>query len=249
MKARQVVAGLVVAAGVGAVTTGCGDPDDKNGWASRYWDCCKPHCAWSQNVSGGNPVSSCDAQNQSLGSNYSAASSCDGGNAFMCYGYAPWAASDQLAYGFAAHNSGACGRCFELRFTGSSHNAGNDPGSASLNGKKMVVQVINRGGLAGNQFDLLIPGGGVGVENGCTTQWGTSDLGAQYGGFLAGCSGSADRASCVLQKCQTVFGAAPELMAGCNWFITWYALADNPNLVFKEVSCPSAITAVSGMSG
>ena len=36
----------------------------------------------------------------------------------------------------------------------------------SLNGKMMIVQVINNGGVGGDQFDLLIPGGGVGALNG-----------------------------------------------------------------------------------
>ena len=22
----------------------------KTGWGSRYWDCCKPHCSWREEV-------------------------------------------------------------------------------------------------------------------------------------------------------------------------------------------------------
>ena len=54
----------------------------------------------------------------------------------------------------------------------------------------MVVQAINIGyDVAGGQVDLLIPGGGVGLFNACTTQWGipVSELGAQYGGLLSAC--------------------------------------------------------------
>ncbi len=102
----------------------------------------------------------------------------------------------------------------------------------------MIVQVINNGGVAGDQFDLLIPGGGVGALNGCATQWGVSnsDLGAQYGGFLAGCNGST---SCVQQKCQTIFGDKPDLLAGCNWFLGWFGAADNPNMVGQGDRLPA----------
>lgn len=163
----------------------------------------------------------------------------------MCWDGAPWAASDTLAYGYAAAsgNNYQCGRCYQLQFTGTGRH-GNSPGVVSLSGKTMIVQIVNNGGVSADQFDLLIPGGGVGDFNACSSQWGTSDLGAQYGGFLAGCNG--DR-SCVEQKCQSVFAGKPELLAGCSWFLSWFNLADNPNLVYREVACPAAITERSGL--
>jgi hypothetical protein len=109
----------------------------------------------------------------------------------------------------------------------------------------MIVQVINNGGVAQDQFDLLIPGGGVGLLNACSTQWGSSDLGAQYGGFLAGCNGDA---GCVRNKCNTVFAGKPDLMAGCDWFLGWYSAADNPNLTYQQIACPAALTQRSGLS-
>ena len=218
-----------------------------NGWASRYWDCCKPACGWQANVRTGTPMVSCDKQNNRLNGNFDARNSCEsGGTAYMCWDGAPWAVSDKLAYGFAAA-SGAnyvCGRCYQLQFTGSGHN-GSNPGAQSLNGKTMIVQIINNGGVAGDQFDLLIPGGGVGEFNGCSAQWGTSDLGAQYGGFLLACSGNKD---CVQQRCQTVFGTRPDLMRGCEWFLGWFNAADNPNFVFKPIACPQEIKTDSGLS-
>jgi len=133
----------------------------------------------------------------------------------------------------------ACGRCYQLDFHGQ-----------GLDGKSMIVQVINQGGdVAGDQFDVLIPGGGVGQFNACSAQWGTSDLGAQYGGFLQNCSTSGNKAQCVQQKCQQVFANKPDLMAGCNWFTTWYNTADNPSVTYKQTSCPAAITAKSGLQG
>ena len=219
----------------------------QNAWASRYWDCCKPACGWKGNVrSGGNPMTACNQQNQSLGDDYDARNACEqGGTAFMCWDGAPWAVSDKLAYGFAAASGSnyVCGRCYQLQFTGSGHD-GNNAGVQALNGKTMIVQVINNGGVANDQFDLLIPGGGVGLLNACSNQWGTSDLGAQYGGFLRGCNGDV---GCTRNKCQTVFANKPELMAGCDWFLGWYNAADNPNLVYKQIACPEAIKQHSGL--
>jgi hypothetical protein len=113
----------------------------------------------------------------------------------------------------------------------------------------MIVQVINDGGVQDTQFDILIPGGGVGANNACATQWGTSDLGVQYGGFLAACSGSQQaKIDCVRAKCQQVFSGKPDLQAGCDWFLGWYGAADNPNVVSKQIACPAMITQRSGLS-
>jgi hypothetical protein len=223
-----------------------------NAWASRYWDCCKPACGWKGNIRSGNPMKACDASNNVLGS-YDTKNACEsGGSAYMCWNDAPWEACDTLSYGFAAASGSnyVCGRCFQLQFDGSSHNAGDNAGAKSLKGKTMIVQVINNGGVAADQFDLLIPGGGVGILNACSSntnsQWGKNlDLGAQYGGFLAGCNG--DKA-CVKQKCMTTFSGKPDLQAGCDWFLNWYNAADNPSFTYKQVACPAAITQKSGLS-
>ena len=170
----------------------------------------------------------------------------------MCWNDSPWAACDSLSYGFAAASAGnyVCGRCYQLQFDGNSHNAGANAGAKSLQGKTMIVQVINNGGVAADQFDLLIPGGGVGVLNACSSstnsQWGNNlDLGAQYGGFLAGCNGDKN---CVQQKCMTTFAGKPDLQAGCDWFLNWFNAADNPSFTYKQVACPAAITQKSGLS-
>jgi hypothetical protein len=217
----------------------------QNAWASRYWDCCKPACGWKGNVRTGTPMTSCSKENQKL-SGHDDKNACEnGGSAFMCWSGAPWAVSDKLSYGYAAASGGnyVCGRCYQVQFTGSGHN-GSNPGAQSLNGKTMIVQVINNGGVAADQFDLLIPGGGVGLLNACSNQWGTSDLGAQYGGFLAGCNGDKN---CVKNKCMQVFNGKPELMAGCDWFLNWFNAADNPNFTFKQIACPQSILEHSGL--
>ncbi len=231
--------------------------DGKQGWASRYWDCCKPACGWTGNVPGGStPVHSCNKSDQSLGGSFDTQNACEGNQsgAYMCQDFGPWAVSDSLAYGFAAVNMGGdyCGKCYQIEFAGTSHSASNDPGSQSLKGKTMIVQAINTGGIDGTQFDLLIPGGGVGDFDACTSQWGTSDLGERYGGFYLACqkaNGFAYAASraCAATKCATVFKDKPDLLAGCNFFINWMGAPDNPNLLFKETACPAAITQKSGL--
>ena len=123
---------------------GQADPivDGLDGYATRYWDCCKPHCGWSDNVSEGvNPVGTCNRNNNSNGEDYMVTSSCDGSNGFTCYNMAPYAVSDILSYGYAAVSASGdiCGKCYQLEFKGTSHNAGDDPGSKALAGKTMIV--------------------------------------------------------------------------------------------------------------
>ncbi len=236
--------------GGGSTNTG-GVSSTCQGWASRYWDCCKPHCAWSGNVASGDPVSSCDATDQVIGDNQGSA--CLSGPSFMCHSMAPWSVSSNLSYGYAAirDTGSVCGLCYQLQFTGSSHNAGNDPGSSAISGKQMVVQVINVGGVERDQFDLLIPGGGVGDFDACSTQWQTSDIGARYGGFRTECSGTHQQIKdCVAQKCESVFGDTfPELYAGCMWYVEWFEAADNPSFNYVPVACPPELTGVSTMPG
>jgi hypothetical protein len=232
--------------GGGSVISGPGTTNPaitgSNGFATRYWDCCKPSCSWTTNVP------SCQKDGTTRITDKNAKSGCDGGgSAYECYDFSPWYdAATNMSYGFAAHNGVACGTCFMLQFTGDGH-SGSNAGAQALKGQQMIVQAINIGGIDSQQFDLLIPGGGVGAMNGCTTQWGSStDLGVQYGGLLAECKGDA---SCMKGKCTSVFGNMPGLLAGCNWFTGWFSSADNPNIIYKQVSCPSQITSKSGIGG
>ena len=239
----------------GTATGGTGGtvapPPNINGgqmaWASRYWDCCKPACGWTGNIPNGGPaMQSCNLQNQSLGSNFGARNACEsGGTAFMCWNGAPWSVGGQLSYGFAAASGGnyRCGACYHIQFNGTGHN-GTNPGVQAINGKHMIIQIINNGGVAQDQFDLLIPGGGVGALNACDDQWSGANLGAQYGGFRTTCGTDTN---CVRQMCQSAFSNKPELMAGCEWFITWFGAADNPNFVYERIACPAALTQRSGL--
>lgn len=158
------------------------------------------------------------------------------------------------SYGFAAFNSGTCGDCYELDFDGTSNSQGtNDPGSKQLCGKKMIVQVVNIGSITQNQFDIMIPGGGVGALDACMTEWSASSslLGAQYGGIMSTCqqqsSNYATYSACTVNGCNALFAnsSEAELLAGCQWFTGWFGNADNPNFKYTKVTCPAALSAKS----
>ncbi|KAG2172548.1 hypothetical protein INT44_002563 [Umbelopsis vinacea] len=199
-----------------------------SGSTTRYWDCCKPSCAWTGKGSVTAPVNSCAADGVSVLSN-AAKSGCDGGSAYMCNNQQPWAVNDNLSYGFAATNIAGlsetdwCCTCYALTFT-----------SGPVAGKTHVVQITNTGGdLNGNQFDIEIPGGGVGIFNGCSSQWNAPSNG--WGDRYGGVSSAAD--------CSTLPSA---LQAGCQWRFNWFQNADNPSVNFVQVQCPSALTAITG---
>lgn len=218
------------------------------GHGTRYWDCCKQHCSWPDR--GG--AASCSSSNQLLSDENEGSACASGGekgDAHTCWSMAPWAVADNLAYGFAAvPPGGACGKCYQLDFTGTGYNNAGDAGSKSLAGKTMIVQATNIGhDVNGGQFDLLIPGGGVGAFNACSEQWDVdnSQLGVQYGGLLSSCSNSA---SCLREKCNSLFAGKGELLDGCLFLADWMGGADNPNFKYAEVACPAELEQVSGMS-
>jgi hypothetical protein len=220
------------------------------GHATRYWDCCKASCGWSGK--GPRTVASCDKSDNSIGATDQQNSCEQGGQggAFTCHRMAPWAHSNKVSFGYAAVNGVSCGTCFQIQFDGTGHYDANDPGSKEISGKTMIVMATNIGNIAQGQFDLLIPGGGVGDFNGCSGQWGVdnSQLGAQYGGFLSDCrQGNADHEAakqCMRDKCESIFGSRglTELYDGCMWFVDWFKVADNPNFVYKQLSsCPEEL--------
>ena len=94
----------------------------------------------------------------------------------------------------------------------------------------MIVQATNTGGdLGGDHFDLQMPGGGMGYFSGCLSQYtGSYSWGQQYGGV----SNRSDCANLPLN-----------IQDGCYWRFDWFMNADNPNISFKEVPCPTDLTA------
>ncbi|EGY17249.1 endoglucanase-5 [Verticillium dahliae VdLs.17] len=124
-----------------------------SGSTTRYWDCCKPSCAWPGKAAlSSGPVTTCDINDRPLG-DANARSGCEaGGTSYMCSGQSPWAVSADLAYGWAAvrvaggDEASWCCACYELTFT-----------SGPVAGKKMVVQATNTGAdLGSNHFDLAV---------------------------------------------------------------------------------------------
>jgi hypothetical protein len=146
---------------------------------------------------------------------------------------APWRMTDNVSYGFAATTTnGDCGKCYHLQFTGT-----------NAIGKKMIVMVTNIGSdVHQGQFDLMIPGGGVGIFDALSKQisqngGSNSDLGSQYGGFRTTCGADA---TCIRNKCNAAFSSAAlaDLKAGCLWYVDWFSYADNPAIYYKEITCP-----------
>lgn len=203
-----------------------------DGFATRYWDCCQPHCAQQD----GHKCSQDGTSRTGDGT-----SSCNGGGSFACYDEAPHAVSDCLSYGYIAKANPNCGGCYRIQFTGQGEHDATDPGSQMIQGKQMIVKVSNTGSdVAGNQFDLMVPGGGVGMFNACSRQWNNNDLGDQYGGFLSTCTamhnGFEARKACVREGCMKIpAGGARD---GCLWFVDWFQIADNPKFTSQQTDCP-----------
>lgn len=210
-------------------TKGLPNVTSGNGYATRYWDCCQPHCAQFDGHRCSQDGTSKNGDSQSA---------CSGGSSYACYDEAPKAVNDCLSYGYVAKTNPNCGQCYRIQFTGEGQYNANDPGSKAIKGKQMIVKVANTGGdVANNQFDLMIPGGGVGQFNACSKQWGSNDLGAQYGGFLTNCTGSyTAKKECVRQQCMKI--PAGSARDGCIWFVDWFQAADNPKFTSQQTDCP-----------
>ncbi len=246
----------------------------QKGHGSRYWDCCKPSCSWRENVdTTATPFSICKncnfedeeipafqwapTSNQYWEGYEGVTSGCEsGGTSYTCNSQAPFAVCEDLAYAYVAVQpaDGGCGKCFQFDFDGGGY-YGDKDAHKLLKGKTMIVMASNIGpDVVAGQFDIMIPGGGVGIHNGCSAQWDVSKvkLGAQYGGFLQACNdsiGSWDLnpevyKTCVRNKCDEILGGDPKLeeaWQGCNFFVDWMHAADNPTFTYKEVECPAEL--------
>lgn len=99
----------------------------------------------------------------------------------------------------------------------------------------MIVQVTNTGSdLGANQFDIAIPGGGVGIfDKGCSSQWGvpSTGWGDRYGGVSSE------------SQCSELPSALQE---GCKFRFEFMGGVSNPAVSFEQVDCPSEIVSVTG---
>lgn len=223
-----------------------------SGFTTRYWDCCKPSCAWNQN-SGGNTARTCDVSMNPI-TDANARSKCEGGPATACMDQIPKVINDNLAYAFAAapgNGPNVCGKCFKLTFTGKGKYE-TKLNHEKIKGKQLIVMANNIGyDVANNQFDIMIPGGGVGAFNGCNDILGTS-LGKQYGGFLSDCEEEVGwskseqeiyegRKSCLSKKCNSAFSGKKQALEGCLFLANWMEAAGNPLMESEEVECPAEL--------
>jgi len=205
----------------------------EEGITTRYYDCCKPSCSWPGKADVTQPVRQCAIDGKTLLTDFSSPSACQTdveGISHMCEDQQPWAVSDVLSYGFAAAalpggESETCCACYAITFS-----------EPPIRGKQIVVQVTNTGADVGsNQFDLQIPGGGVGIFDACTNMYGlpkgSNGWGKKYGGVSS------------IKDCDTF----PEaLQAGCRWRFEFLLGADNPKMTFVEVECPKVLTDITG---
>jgi hypothetical protein len=175
-------------------------------------------------------------------------------SAYACWDMTPHVINDTLAYAFAAtapDGVNRCGKCYMLQFDGDDYkNQGRGRDShKALKGKTLVVLSNNIGGVENDQFDIAIPGGGLGDFDAFSGQIGVAkeDLGEETGGLLSTCMFPKDYyktpmeyfQNCVKEKCRNIFGnKAKELLDGCLFMVDWMMVADNPTLIYKEVECP-----------
>ena len=175
--------------------------------------------------------------------------------AFTCTDMVPVAINDTLAYAFVAGPSDqGCGKCYHLQYDGHFANEmdTNKPKEThlALAGKHVIAMASNIGhdvDANSTQFDLMVPGGGVGTFDALSLQVG-ADMRtsvANSGGFLTSCQEKLgydahleDYQSCVKEYCSLYFANLPNLLQGCNWFADWFMAADNPTFYWEEVDCP-----------
>lgn len=249
----------------------------KTGWSSRYWDACKPHCSWLSSVdttseetykAGLTVARNCNIHDvevpaftlghavQQYWMGYEGTNSAcvneNAGGTYTCTDMAPIQVNENLSYGYVAapgdQFGGGCGKCFHLQFNGGNHANDVKATHKALKGKHMIVMASNIGyDVEEGQYDMLVPGGGVGAFNALSMQIGVpaSGLGANGGGFLTECQQSLGwdntveaYQECVIKKCDEVFKDWPNLLRGCKWYAEWYMAADNPTYNWEEVECP-----------
>jgi hypothetical protein len=199
------------------------------GTTTRYWDCCKPSCAWPGKFEYKTNIKLCAADGSALLDN-NLISGCEGGPTYTCEDQTPWAVDDVTAYGYAAANipglteADWCCTCYALTFT-----------SFPIKGKQMIVQITNTGGdLGEGHFDLQIPGGGFGLFNGCSPRYPDipdEDWGDRNGGVTS-------REGC--------YKLPVSMQEGCLFKFDWFRGADNPDVTYVKVDCPKELLEVSG---
>lgn len=201
---------------------------------TRYWDCCKPSCAWNGKADVNKPVLSCSVDDKPT--SVDAGTACGaGGTAYTCLNQQPWQVNDTMSYGFAGAfimpdltNGGIegswCCACYQLDFT-------SDP----LRGKSLIIQATNTAYdiTTNNRFSLAIPGGNITSQNACAQQFSVdqSVFGQENMGVAS------------VDDCDKMPDALKE---SCKWRFGWFKDASFPSANFKRVVCPAELTQKSG---
>jgi hypothetical protein len=154
----------------------------------------------------------------------------------------------EMGFAFAAvpaSDGGDCGKCYQLTFTGKGKYS-TDDNHRYIKGKKLIIMTTNIGGdVQQGQFDIMIPGGGVGMFNGCS-QMGWGPQGEQYGGLLSDCEKEknykpAATLTCLKEKCNSAFGSDAKAKQGCLFLAEFMHGAGNPLHDYVEVECPEVL--------
>lgn len=196
---------------------------------TRFWDCCKPSCAWKEKAAFDRPVLSCSIDDKPT--DIDAGTGCNGGSAYLCSNQQPWKVNETFSYGFAGVfikpdltggkiEDAWCCACYQVDFT-------SDP----LKGKTMIVQASNTAYdiNTANRFSLAVPGGNTTSHDACARQYNVDQT--VFGTDNTGVSSKDD--------CKNL----PEaLQKGCEWRFDWYEDAAFPTANFKRVPCPTELT-------
>ena len=227
-----------------------------SGHATRYWDCCKPSCTWTNNAGSGNEARQCD-KNMNILNDLNAKSICEnGGISTTCLSQIPFTINgcDDIGFAFGAVPSfypNTCGKCFLLQFTGEGKYE-TKPSHVLLKNKKLIIMASNIGSDVENgQFDIMIPGGGEGIYRGCSEILG-NNLGKQYGGLLEDCQEEVGysyddnticvkRKECLINKCNNSFSSKPLAKEGCLFLANFLEAAGNPKHTYQEIECPQVL--------
>ncbi|KAF2199334.1 endoglucanase 1 precursor [Delitschia confertaspora ATCC 74209] len=196
---------------------------------TRFWDCCKPSCAWKAKARFSHPVQACGKDEKPL-TDITIGTGCNGGSAYACSDQQPWAINDTLSYGFAGlfiqgHVEDFwCCACYRLDFT-----------SPLLRGKTLIVQASNTAYdiASANRFSLAIPGGNTTSHDACASQFGVDQT--VFGESNSGVQSKDDCAN------------LPEsLRSGCEWRFDWFRDELYPTTKFTRIVCPKELTQKTG---
>ena len=209
---------------------------------THFWDCCKPSCGWDDGQGQGRlPLKAmCDEHGRKVGgAGIEAGSACDakkGKGVTTCPDMAPFLDLETGHWmGFVATqdlgSKAECCDCYKLKFVNST--------------VTMWVQIISHGHVNGI-FDLLVPGGGLGEYDGCSTIFPHSSRVPQsrFGGLHSPVD------------CDTAFAESASAVASCKWLFSGKLFAypaagvryPGDALAYKASNepCPEALNRRSG---